>query len=250
MDIQTSEPVATAAPVAAASVSLSAISWGAILAGAAVASALSLLLFVLAAGLDLAAFSRPLLRHGSVGALSAMAAVTLIATQWIASAVGGYLTGRLRIRWVGTHTHEVFFRDTAHGLITWAVVTLFMALGLGSAASAVFGAAYQPTGAPLAASASATPGSQAVFNVQAPAGGDGADDLQLVAPAGAASAGHLLLAQDLGDTQQRDDRIMAPDAARKDAAMGSLLVSLSMLIGAFIASVAAAIGGRLRDLHP
>jgi hypothetical protein len=249
MDIQTSEPVATAAPVAAASVSLSAISWGAILAGAAVASAVSLLLFVLAAGLDLAAFSRPLLRHGSVGALSAMAAVTLIATQWIASAVGGYLTGRLRIRWVGTHTHEVFFRDTAHGLITWAVVTLFMALGLGSAASAVFGAAYQPTGAPLAASASATPGSQAVFIVQAPAGGDGADDLQLVAPAGAASAGHLLLAQDLGDTQ-RDDRIMAPDAARKDAALGSLLVSLSMLIGAFIASVAAAIGGRLRDLHP
>jgi hypothetical protein len=39
----------------------------------------------------------------------------------------GYLAGRLRHRWLATHTHEVFFRDTAHGLVTWGVATLFVA---------------------------------------------------------------------------------------------------------------------------
>ena len=39
------------------------------------------------------------------------------------------------------------------------------------------------------------------------------------------------------------------DVARKDAAEVSIYTALSMLIGAFIASVAAALGGRLRDEH-
>jgi hypothetical protein len=39
------------------------------------------------------------------------------------------------------------------------------------------------------------------------------------------------------------------DAARKVAAQASIYLALSMLIGAFIASVAAALGGRLRDEH-
>ena len=40
------------------------------------------------------------------------------------------------------------------------------------------------------------------------------------------------------------------DAARKAAAQASIYTALSLLVGAFIASVAAAIGGRLRDEHP
>jgi len=40
------------------------------------------------------------------------------------------------------------------------------------------------------------------------------------------------------------------DVTPKDAAMSSILTALSMLIGAFIAGVSAALGGRLRDLHP
>jgi hypothetical protein len=39
----------------------------------------------------------------------------------------------------------------------------------------------------------------------------------------------------------------AADAARKAAAAASLYTALSMLIGAFIASAAAALGGRQRD---
>jgi len=42
----------------------------------------------------------------------------------------------------------------------------------------------------------------------------------------------------------------AADAARKAAAKASILTALSMLIGAFIACSAAALGGQERDLHP
>ena len=39
------------------------------------------------------------------------------------------------------------------------------------------------------------------------------------------------------------------DAARKAAAESAIYLALSMLVGAFIASVSAALGGRLRDEH-
>jgi hypothetical protein len=68
-----------------------------------------------------------------------MTAILLIVVQWISSGLGGYLTGRLRTKWVGTHTHEVFFRDTAHGFVTWAVATVIGALVLASAASSMIG---------------------------------------------------------------------------------------------------------------
>jgi len=42
----------------------------------------------------------------------------------------------------------------------------------------------------------------------------------------------------------------AAEAARKAAATASLLTALSLLIGAFIACAAAALGGQERDLHP
>jgi VIT1/CCC1 family predicted Fe2+/Mn2+ transporter len=41
----------------------------------------------------------------------------------------------------------------------------------------------------------------------------------------------------------------AADEARKSAATAALFTALALLIGAFIASVSAAIGGRLRDDH-
>jgi hypothetical protein len=41
----------------------------------------------------------------------------------------------------------------------------------------------------------------------------------------------------------------AADEARKSAATAALYTALALLIGAFIASVSAAIGGRLRDEH-
>src|SRR6202020_3608717 len=78
-----------------------------------------------------------------------MTAVWLIVTQWLASGAGGYLTGRLRTKWAGLHTHEVFFRDTANGLLAWAVATVIGAAVLASAASSVLsGPAHMAAGVP------------------------------------------------------------------------------------------------------
>ena len=48
----------------------------------------------------------------------------MVAVQVISCALGGYLAGRLRTKWLNVHDHEVFFRDTAHGLLVWAVSAL------------------------------------------------------------------------------------------------------------------------------
>jgi len=42
----------------------------------------------------------------------------------------------------------------------------------------------------------------------------------------------------------------AADNARKAASATALFTALAMVIGAFIASVSAALGGQLRDEHP
>lgn len=110
-----------------------AVSWGAVIAGAVGATALSLVLFLLGTGLGLAVAS-PWAGDGISGkaaSISTIVWVTLV--QLLASALGGYLAGRLRTRWVSVHTDEVYFRDTAHGFIAWAVATLLMATLMSSA---------------------------------------------------------------------------------------------------------------------
>src|SRR5580692_7808244 len=97
----------------------SAVSWGAIVAGAVVASALSLALLMLGAGIGLVSVSPWSTTKVSVTAFGILAAAWFIAVQLFASGVGGYLAGRLRTRWVSVHTDEAYFRDTAHGLIVW-----------------------------------------------------------------------------------------------------------------------------------
>src|SRR5580704_18947603 len=118
----------------------SAASWPAIIAGAFVAAGASLILLALGSGLGLASVS-------GWGTFAAKTAIWLIVMQWVSAGLGGYIAGRLRTRWIGTHTHEVFFRDTAHGLITWAVATtLVAAIAAGSFMSAA-GAAGHAVGA-------------------------------------------------------------------------------------------------------
>jgi MFS family permease len=110
-----------------------AVSWGAVIAGAVGAAALSLVLFLLGTGLGLAAVS-PWSREGISGTTAGVSTIIWITVvQLLASALGGYLAGRLRTRWVTVHTNEVFFRDTAHGFLAWAVATLLMATLLSSA---------------------------------------------------------------------------------------------------------------------
>ena len=55
----------------------------------------------------------------SITAIGTATVLGLIFTQIFASVAGGYIAGRVRSRW-SIHRDEVFFRDTVHGLLTWA----------------------------------------------------------------------------------------------------------------------------------
>ena len=102
-------------------------SWGAVFAGATGAAALSLVLLVLGVGLGFSSVS-PWSHSGITAAtLGVSAVVWLTFTQLAASGIGGYLAGRLRVRWLAVHTDEVFFRDTAHGFLAWSIASLAMA---------------------------------------------------------------------------------------------------------------------------
>ena len=59
------------------------------------------------------------------------------------------MAGRLREKWVGVRTDEILFRDTAHGLLAWALAAIIV-VALLTVGSAVAGAA-------AAASTPATP---------------------------------------------------------------------------------------------
>src|SRR5882757_6897170 len=134
----------------------SAASWPSIFAGAFVAASATVILVALGSGIGFASIS-PLNGHGvSVATFAVSTAIWLIVTQWIAAALGGYIAGRLRTRWVGTHTHEVFFRDTAHGFITWAVATVLIAAVLSSSLMSGAGTAGRAVADVAAAGAQGT----------------------------------------------------------------------------------------------
>ena len=118
----------------------SSVAWPAIIGGAVAAAAVSLILVILGSGLGLS-FASPYSDHtSSMIGFTIKTAVWLIIMQWVSSAVGGYLTGRLRHKSVNIHTDESFFRDTAHGFLAWSLATLFTAGFLASAVSSIVGA--------------------------------------------------------------------------------------------------------------
>ena len=135
--------------------STSAVSWGAIVAGAAGAAALSLILLILGVGLGLSSVSPWAQSGASAGAFGLSTVVWLTFTQLAASGMGGYLAGRLRTRWASVHTDEVYFRDTAHGFLAWAVASLATAAMLGSAIGSIVGGAAQ-AGASVVGGAAST----------------------------------------------------------------------------------------------
>jgi hypothetical protein len=261
--------------------SQSAVSWAAIIGGAVVAAAISLLLVALGAGLDLASISPWSGSGATATTFTVMTAIWFIVIQWVASGFGGYLTGRLRTKWVNIHTHEVFFRDTAHGFVTWALATVLTAAVLTStAASLVAGGVHTATAMASSAAAGNGPGGAAAggyeldvllrggaaeANPSAPSASDPRAEAMRILANGLASHGvpaadrtYLagLVAARTGisqaDAEQRVDTFItrskeAADSARKTASAIAVFTAISMLIGAFIACVAAAVGGRVRD---
>ena len=153
---------ATRAPLSTATVvdtpidTVSGVSWAAVFAGAFVAAAFSLALVALGAGIGLVSVSPWSSNNPSVTTFTVLAAAWFIAVQLFASGVGGYLAGRLRTRWARVHTDEVFFRDTAHGLMVWAVGAVIAATLLAWAASSAASGAARLAGAATEAVGSAT----------------------------------------------------------------------------------------------
>ncbi|STR23831.1 Uncharacterised protein [Janthinobacterium lividum] len=291
------------------------VSWGAVLAGAAAAAALSFILLILGVGLGLSSVSPWSFNATAIG-VSTIAWLAFM--QLAASGIGGYMAGRLRVKWSAIHTDEVHFRDTAHGLLAWAVATLItVAVMAGGTRAVLSGAIDAGSGVAAAVAPAAAAGAGATGAAGANAGeGGGANpldyfsDMLLRAPAApataAATTGTLAVPTvNAGTADQRvetgrifatslstgslaaDDRAylgqvvasrtgltqaeaearvdavygraakaaadakaraqQAADTARKAGAHTALWMFVALLLGAFVASLAATFGGRQRD---
>jgi hypothetical protein len=252
----------------------SGVSWGAVIGGAFVASAVYLILLALGAGFGLSAVS-PWSNVGvTASTAGAIAIVWLIISEIIASAFGGYLTGRLRTKWVLIHSDEVFFRDTANGLLAWAVALVVSVAFLASAAASMAGTAAQAraSSGEGTATASAEPNMYFVDALfRSDRNGNDTADAGVKAEAGRILANGLkqdqvptadqsylarLVTARTGISQPEAEKRVsdvinearqAEDKARKATAHLLLWLFLSLLTGALSASYAATIGGRQRD---
>ena len=285
--------------------STSAVSWAAVFGGAVAAASLSLILLVLGVGFGFTAMSPWHASGASPTTFGVSSILWITLTSLFASALGGYLAGRLRSRWMNTHTDEVYFRDTVHGFLAWGVATLITAGVLTSAIGSIAGTAADvgasvAGGAATAATAAAAGGvaagarssdgglgyfTDSLFRRDAAAAPSTPGDGNTAPPT--AEVGRILVqdlrtgtmsaddtryvgqlvAQKTGMSQQDAEKRVtdtfarakaaadeaatkakeAADTARKAAAAASFWIFVSLLLGAFGASLAATFGGRQRD---
>lgn len=259
--------------------SSSAVSWPAVLGGAFVAAAVALILLALGAGMGLSSLSPWSNVGASPSTVGMVAIVWLIITQIIASAMGGYIAGRLRTKWTNVHTDEVYFRDTAHGFLVWAVGLVITAAFLASAVTSMVGGEAQAGGGgaerEMNVQTNTQLGPNAYFvdtlfrssRASAPDQNDAyvraeverifANALrQKGVPAADKTYLDQLVAAKTGLSETEADRRVsdvfaqaqqAADTARKAVAHSLYWTFLALLVGAFCASFAATIGGKQRD---
>lgn len=303
--------------------SRSGVSWSAVFAGGVAASGISLILLMLGMGLGFASISPWAGDSMSAAGLAVTAGIWIVVVQWLASVVGGYVAGRLRTKWADHHSDEVFFRDTAHGFLSWGVATMLAiaftafagltaiggaATGVGAAAGVAAdssaysldqlfrtdpaeGGAAEPAapGAPAAPDAAgavpdaatapdattAAPAQSAQSTAASPSAAPAAETAAGADEALRAESGRLLERAVLGtgddadrdylaqlvsrqsglsqeEAEQRVDQVtaaakQAADEARRASAYAAIITALSLLVGAFIAAAAGALGGRHRD---
>jgi hypothetical protein len=256
----------------------SGVSWEAVIAGAFVAAALSLALLALGTGIGLSGVSPWANTGESASAVGWTAIIWLNLMQLIASSMGGYLAGRLRAKWVKVHTHEVYFRDTAHGFLVWAVGLVITAAFLTSAATSMLGGAARAGTAAVDAWGPAssrdglgsngyfvdamlrsnTPGSsQDNASVRGEIGLILANSLRKgnITPADKSYLSQIVATKTGANEPDAEKRVddtysqiqQAADNARKAVAHSMYWTFLALLIGAFCASLAATIGGKQRD---
>ncbi|MCC6777204.1 MAG: hypothetical protein IT537_11340 [Hyphomicrobiales bacterium] len=193
----------------------------------------------------------------------------------MSSAIGGYLSARLRTRRVGLHTDEVFFRDTAHGFVTWAFAALITATVLAGAIMQTVGGAASTLASTASQTAERINPSQIfidrIFRSGNSTAGSTANNdpraevLRLWTSAmadnqGLGPADRTYIAQVISanagisqtEAEQRLNQVIAEskdaaDRARSNGAKLAFWITASLLFGAFAASWAAADGGQLRD---
>jgi hypothetical protein len=251
----------------------SAVAWPAIFAGSVTGAAVSVILVLLGAGFGLAVVS-PWGGNFSPTTLGVGAAIWLIVIEWVSAAFAGYFAGRLRTRLTGFHSDEVFFRDTAHGFVAWSFSLVILAAVFASSLAGVLGkatdaAATVASGAAQSTSAdyftdrlfrpgtsgpAATPASSdmraeagRIIAESLAAGQVAPDDRTYLAGIVASSTGVAPAEAETRVDAAIADAKSAADTARKAAATTSIFLALSLLVGAFISCVAAAIGGKERD---
>jgi hypothetical protein len=254
-----------------------AVSWAAIVAGGVASAALTLALLAFGAGIGLSVVS-PWSNSGiSATTFNIGAGVYLCITAVMASSIGGYLAGRLRTKWVGVHTHEVYFRDTAHGFLAWAFATVLSVAVLGSAAANIVSGTAAGLAQPNGPMASQSAGPMAGFvdvllRANPPITRSDAGDVATARGELDRLSSHLSTGEEFSpadrtylaqavaaltgvnqaEAENRVSQVIAQaksavDSARKAGARFALWLTASLLLGAFSASLAATEGGGLRD---
>jgi hypothetical protein len=253
----------------------SGVSWAAVIGGGFVTAAISLILLSLGAGLGLSSVSVWSNAGATASTIGTAAILWLILMQIMSSSLGGYLAGRLRTKWTSIHSDEVYFRDTAHGFLTWAVALVVTAACLASAGASMMGVT-----AP-SASDGAVQGVQADGRdtngyfidtlLRSENAGPDANGTSVRGEVGRIFASALKDGTVSADDQNYLDRLvmvraglnqpdadkrvsdvfarakLAAEAVRKSTARVLLWTFVALLMGAFCASFAATIGGKQRD---
>jgi len=251
------------------------VSWGAILVGAFAAIAVTFTVVAFGTGLGLSIVSPWETAGVSATTFKIGAGIFLIVIAMFSSSIGGYLAGRLRSRWIGVHTDEVFFRDTAHGFAAWAVATAITFIVLSAPVSEILGGAASGA-TQAAANASSDRYVDLLLRSDAPQMQQPQTPQQNTTEtrselgrlfANGSSTGSPLSTEDRtyvsklvanrtglsqADADKRVNEVTNrakadADAARKVAAQLAMWLTASLIIGAFCASLAATEGGSLRD---
>jgi hypothetical protein len=250
----------------------SGVSWSAVLAGGFVTAALSLILLALGTGLGFASVSVWSGAGASASTIGTAAIFWFILIQILSASMGGYLAGRLRTKWAGIHTDEVYFRDTAHGFLAWAVALVVTAAFLTSAATSLMGSAPDRGSGPQSQMNEAGPnayfidslfrtdGSKPEVNnasVTREAAVIFATSLKQVdlSPTDKTYLDQLVMSRTGVSQSEADKRVSdaflsaksSAEITRKAIAHSLLWTFIALLIGAFCASFAGTIGGRQRD---
>ena len=245
-------------------------------AGAFVTAALGLILLALGAGAGLSSLSPWSTSGLTTASVGKVALLWIAGIEVVASSVGGYLAGRLRTKWVNVHTHEVYFRDTAHGFLVWALCLVITGAFLTSAAASMIGGAERAGAAAVNGSGQgqSRPNGYLVDTLlratpSRPDQGNATHAEVALIFANALREGSIpsadrtylaqVVAEKTGTSEAESQRrvddtfaraLQTADTARKAIAHSMYWTFLALLIGAFVATFAATIGGKQRDRVP